>query len=109
MQVQFSVDRTLTGNEAHRIVDQKKIDYVLSSNKNSIGEDKVVVFFHSFSILACNKSSLSPLACAQIRTVTLEEESSTKGKMDMSLGHKRPYDEELPSTSSKKVRTQDIT
>ncbi|RGB22428.1 hypothetical protein C1646_748518 [Rhizophagus diaphanus] len=103
-EVQFSVDRTLTGNEAHRIIDQKKIDYVLSSNKNSIGEDKVVVFFHSFSILACNKSSLSPLACTQIRTVTLEEEeSSTKGKMDMSLGHKRPYDEELPSTSSKKI------
>ncbi|CAI2193034.1 19694_t:CDS:2, partial [Funneliformis geosporum] len=74
-EVQFSVDRTLTGNEAHRIFDQKKIDY---ANKNSIGEDK-------------------------IRTVTLEEESSTKGKMDMSLGHKRSYDEELPSTSSKKI------
>ncbi len=38
LQVQFSVDRTLTGNEAHRIFDQKKIDYALNSNKNSIGK-----------------------------------------------------------------------
>ena len=36
--------------------------------------------------------------------------SSKKGEeADTSFGHKRPYDEELPSTSSKKVRTQDIT
>ena len=28
---------------------------------------------------------------------------------DTSFGHKRSYDEELPSSSSKKVRTQDIT
>uniref|UniRef100_U9TXZ7 Uncharacterized protein n=1 Tax=Rhizophagus irregularis (strain DAOM 181602 / DAOM 197198 / MUCL 43194) TaxID=747089 RepID=U9TXZ7_RHIID len=33
----------------------------------------------------------------------------TKGEMDMSLGHKRSYDEELPSTSSKKVGIQYIT
>ncbi|PKC72066.1 hypothetical protein RhiirA1_452791 [Rhizophagus irregularis] len=37
----------------------------------------------------------------------------TKGEMDMSLGHKRSYDEELPSTSSKKISTyeneEDIT
>jgi len=110
LQVQFSVNHTLAGNEAYRIFNQKKIDYVLNSNKNSIRkhsaddegiedarsykhrrddddkssrtpEDKVVVFFHSFSILACNKSSLSSLACIQIRTVTFEEEESSTSAM----------------------------
>ncbi|CAG8696059.1 16169_t:CDS:10, partial [Funneliformis caledonium] len=37
-EIQFSVDRTLMGNEAHRIFDQKKIDYALNSNENSIGK-----------------------------------------------------------------------
>jgi len=38
LQVQFSVDCTLAGNEVQRIFDQKKIDYALNSNKNSIGK-----------------------------------------------------------------------
>ncbi|GET59502.1 hypothetical protein GLOIN_2v235750 [Rhizophagus irregularis DAOM 181602=DAOM 197198] len=31
-ETQFSVDRTLTGNEAHRIFDRKKLNYALNSN-----------------------------------------------------------------------------
>ncbi|CAI2186908.1 17468_t:CDS:10 [Funneliformis geosporum] len=39
-ETQFSVDRTLTGNEAHRIFDRKKLNYALNSNitEKSIGK-----------------------------------------------------------------------
>jgi hypothetical protein len=40
---------------------------------------------------------------------TEEYVKMVKGEVDPSRGHKRSYDEELPSTSSKKVRAQDIT
>ncbi|CAG8728402.1 5835_t:CDS:2, partial [Funneliformis mosseae] len=65
-EIQFFVDLTLMVNKAHRIFNQKKIDYALNSNENSIrkylADDEV-----------CNKSSLSLLACTQI---TFEEEES---------------------------------
>jgi len=76
----------------------------LNSNKNSIGkhsaDDEDKEYARSCKHRRGEDDEPPRTPEDKIRTVTLEEEeSSTKGKMDMSLGHKRSYDEELPSTS----------
>lgn len=45
----------------------------------------------------------------KINSRSLKRGKMSKGEeADTSFGHKRSYDDELPSTSLKKVRTQDI-
>ncbi|CAG8593354.1 8239_t:CDS:10 [Acaulospora morrowiae] len=84
-EIQFFVDRTLAGNAAHRIFDQKKIDYALNLNKNSIGKhsyDKGMEDACSYKYRRGGEDD-EPLRTPEekIRTVTYREKESSTSTM----------------------------